>query len=316
MQDQDKRRLAASSRRRGDQTRRWLCMLALLLPILLFAALLWPSMFDRLLFGALPALSPAISAVIRALAGCLLLLYLLKIGPRAARCGRRREPEFLDSRADKGGPESGRNLTGNEVPSAQQLSTARTDTGRTVTAGRAGFRPNLPLVCLRPASGSAVSARSVAGFKRNLRLSDLEGKDLEGASLRCGALHGANLRAASLGWASLQRADLSFTDLRQAFLAAADLRGADLTGANLRGACLAGAKLQGADLGLADLRGADLRVANLQGAILVSALLQGCNFQGAIMKGVDLRRSMCAPGQLRWAASLAGAWMPDGRLHG
>ncbi|MGF1507663.1 MAG: pentapeptide repeat-containing protein [Anaerolineae bacterium] len=93
-------------------------------------------------------------------------------------------------------------------------------------------------------------------------------------------------------------ADLRDAILNTADLAGTDLRGAQLTGAILRDANLTNANLRDANLSRADLRGAYMRGALLAGAVLNDASLNDAQF--------------LTPDQLRDAASLDGATLPDG----
>ena len=62
----------------------------------------------------------------------------------------------------------------------------------------------------------------------------------------------------------------------------------DLTGASLRGAVITGADLTGANLTEVDLSGASLKDVNLTGANLSGAKLSGANLDGAILSGANL----------------------------
>ncbi len=306
----------AVARQRCTVGARWcLGLLAILLPALVFGFVFWPGQLDGLVDRLVPSASLEVRMAVRALAGLLLLAYLLMVRPRAAAWVRRRSPEALDAGSGRARAQQAGSQSRKGVPRAGPGHPARPYAGRSLTAGRARSQPTALDNIDRLIQRSAGSIRVDLGLPVDLRLSDLEGRDLEGAFLQGRALHGANLRAATLGWAALPQADLSFADLRQAFLAAADLRGADLTGANLRGACLVAADMRGADLRLADLRGANCRAADLRGAGLESSRLEGADLRGANLEGVDLRNATIEPGRLRVTANLAGAYMPDGRLR-
>ena len=142
--------------------------------------------------------------------------------------------------------------------------------------------------------------------------------------------------------ARLAGVDLEEIILLDAYLVGADLRGVSFRNANLRGACLVHANLRGADLRNATLRqsrsysdplafskelppirkpallyDADLSRANLMGADLSGANLVAVNLTGANLREANLRKAnLCiarvTEEQLSWAASLEGAWLPDG----
>jgi hypothetical protein len=107
----------------------------------------------------------------------------------------------------------------------------------------------------------------------------------------------------------------NIVSLKQADLSGADLSGADLRGANLSRANLGGADLSYAALIVADLRGANLSEADLSGADLRGAGLFRANLRGANLRGADLTDANVSEQQLRSAASLEGATMPDGEVY-
>ena len=143
--------------------------------------------------------------------------------------------------------------------------------------------------------------------------------------------------------ARLTGVELEGIILLDAYLIRADLSGVSFRNANVRGACLVHANLQGADLRNASLRlgrwdsgplaskkdspqipnpallyDADLSGANLMGTDLSGANLVAVNLTGADLRETNLREAnLCAAHvtdeQLSWAASLEGAWLPDGR---
>jgi len=121
------------------------------------------------------------------------------------------------------------------------------------------------------------------------------------------------LRATDLTQANLRGADLSEADLEGTDLSGAHLGNASLEGANLRDARLAGAYLHNADLGGATLSGADLSDAG--GRFEGGAHLSGADLEGADLSRADLTNTEVTPGQLRAAASLEAATMPDGRAY-
>jgi uncharacterized protein YjbI with pentapeptide repeats len=130
--------------------------------------------------------------------------------------------------------------------------------------------------------------------------------------------------------------------LLNAYLIGADLSRANFRNANLRGVCLVHANLQGTDLRNANLRpgrlnsgpvaskkefpriqnpallydadlsGANLMRADLFGANLVAVKLTGANLHETNLREANLCAARVTDEQLSWAASLEGAWLPDG----
>ena len=132
---------------------------------------------------------------------------------------------------------------------------------------------------------------------------DLEGADLEGASIKISDLTGANLTKANLKDADLYSANMIGTVLKSANLtganlAATDLSEADLSYTDLTDANLANSLLLNADLTGAILSGVYWSGANLKGADLTDADLTGVTF-----KGIDLTQ-----------ATLCNTTMPSGEL--
>ena len=151
-----------------------------------------------------------------------------------------------------------------------------------------------------------------------------------------------DLTGVNLFRARLTGAELEGIILLDAYLIGADLSRTSLRNANLRGVCLVHANLQGTDLRNASLRpgrldsgpsaskleipqirnpallyDADLSGANLVGTDLFGANLVAVNLTGADLHETNLREpNLCTAHvtdeQLSWAASLEGAWLPDG----
>jgi uncharacterized protein YjbI with pentapeptide repeats len=116
-----------------------------------------------------------------------------------------------------------------------------------------------------------------------LDIQDFYRANLEGANLEGASLYSANLEGANLGGANLEGANLEGANLYSANLGGANLYSASLGGANLKGA-----SLYSANLGRADLEGASLYSANLEGANLYSANLGWADLDMANLKGADL----------------------------
>jgi uncharacterized protein YjbI with pentapeptide repeats len=148
------------------------------------------------------------------------------------------------------------------------------------------------------------------GYRLDLRMTNLQGADLnqyklegaefykarlEGAVLRHACLQGANFDWAYFERASLSNAHIECASLEQARLTAASLFGARLSGADLFCAQLEWtnfqtARLEGTVLSQAHLYGAALNHARLEGATLVKARLEGASLAEASLEGVDLSR--------------------------
>ena len=119
---------------------------------------------------------------------------------------------------------------------------------------------------------------------------------------------GRDLRGAIFDLAVLPKVDLEGANLQGASLFRAQLRDASLDGAQLRGASLEGAQLQGAGLDRAQLQGASLDGAQLQGASLAGAQLQGARLWGSQLQGAWLGFSQLQGASLD-DAHLEGAWL-------
>jgi hypothetical protein len=100
------------------------------------------------------------------------------------------------------------------------------------------------------------------------------------------------------------------------------LQGADLRGVDFSDALLIDADMDEVDLSLADLSGAELEDASLIDANFEGANLEGANFAGADLTGANLKGANCDAAdfrdatvtmeQLKQAASLEDAILPDG----
>ena len=104
---------------------------------------------------------------------------------------------------------------------------------------------------------------------------------------------------------SLSQADLRKINFSQVNLSRVNLNGANLNGANLFGTNLLEANLSQANLSRANLIRANLSQADLSGA----------NLSEANLSGASLYEANLTDEQLKKAASLKGAIMPDGSVH-
>lgn len=167
-----------------------------------------------------------------------------------------------------------------------------------------------------------------AGYRPDLRRTNLQGADLSGmalagirfdhAQLQGAVLRNAQLQGANLVWAQLQEADLWEAQLQGAFLKDAQLQGACLIDAQLQGAFLGWAQLQGANLGWAQLQGANLRWAQLQGAVLECAQvdaatqLSAADVSQAALSQVDFTNVNLSPDQINSMFGDGSVTLPRG----
>ena len=143
----------------------------------------------------------------------------------------------------------------------------------------------------------------VLSGKRQGRMANLDGWNLNGAvlemanlpfarfqsaSLRGAILEGANLRQATLVRANLNEARLTGADFEGADLSGADLSFAECNGTYFVDANLEGIIFQGANLNEASFKGANLRGANFKNAILSFAEMNGANLEDANFEGANL----------------------------
>jgi len=133
---------------------------------------------------------------------------------------------------------------------------------------------------------------------------------LQDGSLRGLRFYQANLPQVFLDFASLEHTNFTKANLRKASFKWANLRNARLNSASLENSILVGTNLSNSHLSQAHLGGAylieaDLQEADLQGTIIDSACLWGANLRG----------TRITEGQLRKAAMLYAAIMPDGNLY-
>jgi uncharacterized protein YjbI with pentapeptide repeats len=139
-------------------------------------------------------------------------------------------------------------------------------------------------------------------------------------NLAAANLYRANMKNSVLDGANLSRANLTEADLLASNLDETNLEGSNLTKANLRRcrlarADLSNARLEGATLEAVDLYGADLSGAHLTDAYLTNVDLSGADLSGAYLTNVDLSGANLTNNQLKQAASLKGAIMPNGQTY-
>ncbi|MFC1981620.1 pentapeptide repeat-containing protein [Chloroflexota bacterium] len=161
----------------------------------------------------------------------------------------------------------------------------------------------------------------------DLKLADLKGAELLGASLEGAHLSYANLSGAHLDYANLQGANLLKTNLSGAYMISIDLQRASLAGASLRNADMERAKLQEAVITPSILKDFqpdedDLRRALQRGIDFKSAMRNAPPAKGivpipispkdAIMKDANFKGADVTPRWLQRAKTLEGATMPDG----
>ena len=120
---------------------------------------------------------------------------------------------------------------------------------------------------------------------------DLQGANFQGADLRNANLPRADLKAANFHEASLQDTNFSGSNLQGANLSEADLRKAHLPQADLREAELQGADLRNAYLGLTDLREADFHKADLRNAKFLRADLRLANLRATNLRQANFEKA-------------------------
>lgn len=157
------------------------------------------------------------------------------------------------------------------------------------------------------------SSRDV-GFKRNgtglFELADFSDCDLRGANLQGLAFDGANFENANLAKANLKSTTFCIVVISGQFSNAdGDLYPAFYERAVLRAANLSQANLAGAEIRGADLRRADFSHAKFQGASLGYNDCGRANFSHANLRNAALEDKAL------FRANLAGAIMPDGKVH-
>jgi uncharacterized protein YjbI with pentapeptide repeats len=181
----------------------------------------------------------------------------------------------------------------------------------------------VPIAELTGADLSGTDMSNMYLVHTNLLEADLREANLNGTNMIKANLSKANLTNATLRNTELGHASLLFTDLRDANLRDANIGHANLSAANLSNADLRNTGLRSTYWPDADLSNADLREANLTGADLSNAHLStpglrythraDANLSNADLSEADLTDAHVSEQQLRSAASLERATMPDGQ---
>lgn len=164
---------------------------------------------------------------------------------------------------------------------------------------------------------------SYAGFRLDLRETNLQNADLSdgnfsGALLTDARMEGANLARVRLEGANLKRVRMEGADAQEARMQGARLSQARMEGVNLRQAhleasSLARARLEGVHLRRAHLEGTNLSQARMQGANLRQAYFDGARLKGARMEGGYLRQVYMSNTMLTHAF-LADVYIRDAHL--
>ena len=143
----------------------------------------------------------------------------------------------------------------------------------------------------------ATAARPLVNWSNcRFEAMQLNGANLQGATLQntfliSASLRGANLTEAQMSYSNLANADMRDSNLSNTKLLGAVLRKADLNAANLRNSDLSFAILHEADL-----TNADFSNANLTNVVLNGAIIANTNFSGAILdKAIWTDNTVCAP---------------------
>jgi len=130
---------------------------------------------------------------------------------------------------------------------------------------------------------------------------DLQGANLQGATLYNTSFRGANLGQTNLREAYLGRADFSGANLQGAILQKASLHDAYASGLELAGVNLSEASLANADFRKANLEHAQLSAANLFQTCFISANLTGANLSRANFDETDLTDAILVQADLSGA---------------
>lgn len=135
---------------------------------------------------------------------------------------------------------------------------------------------------------------------------DLEAVDFNGSNLNYALLSKSDLYRARLRKTHLTKADFQNTNLQYVDLSKARIGRASMKSANLRAATLHKTYLRFTDLSFANLSDADLTDADLS-----ETNLFGANFRNANLSGANLKGSNATLRQLRKAKSIEGAKLPN-----
>ena len=154
------------------------------------------------------------------------------------------------------------------------------------------------------------------GVRADLSFRNLSELNISKHVLTNAVFRGANLAGTNLSECDLSGADFFCCDLEGADLQNATLTGADFRGANLTRAVLTYCKLQGADFSAGGASGKDntrLTEAKLGHASLCQANLKGCDLSGAELVDADLSGADLSQAMMI-ATELTGANLSDVKL--
>ncbi|MCA0206715.1 MAG: pentapeptide repeat-containing protein [Proteobacteria bacterium] len=169
------------------------------------------------------------------------------------------------------------------------------------------------------------AVRAYAGYRLDLRKTNLQRADLTEGSLSFSRFDGARMEGAIFTRARLEGAILWQARMQSASLGEAWMQGTIVTGARMEGSNLSQARMEGANLVEARMEGAELGHARIEGADLTRAQLEGATLWGAHMEGANLTHARLentdfAFARMRWAnlerSRLDGANLCDARLEG
>lgn len=159
------------------------------------------------------------------------------------------------------------------------------------------------------------AVRAHAGYRLDLRATNLQRADLTEGSLSFSRFNGARMEGAMLSRARLEGADLGPARMEGANLGQARLEGANLGATQMEGANLRKARMAGAYLRKSRMEGAYLRQARMEGANLAGALMEGANLGEARMDGASLSLARMEGTNL-WEARMVGADLSQARIEG
>jgi uncharacterized protein YjbI with pentapeptide repeats len=157
--------------------------------------------------------------------------------------------------------------------------------------------------------------QAYAGYRLDLRGTNLQGYDLSSGCWRSVRFDGARMAGANLWKAQMQGADLRNAQMQGSDLMQAQMQGADMRDAQMQGADLEGAQMQGADLRDAQMQGAVVMTPRLLGGSRQAAQMHGANLYSVRMDGTYLRNAHLQKAVLV-GAQMQGADLEDAQMQG
>jgi uncharacterized protein YjbI with pentapeptide repeats len=157
--------------------------------------------------------------------------------------------------------------------------------------------------------------RGYAGYRADLRNTNLQKADLSGNMLSGAIMSGARMEGANLWLTRVEGASLSDAWIDGADLAGAQMQGVDLNGARMEGAHLYRARMEGADVYQARMAGAYCQWERMEVANLSGARMEWANLSGARMEGAHVCEARMVGANLN-GARIEGADLANARMEG